>query len=196
MAFQEILLVGLRNFNFLLRKQSDLNILFLAFIIYLYICLSNAQVLNRPITVGTGLLYFLVYYFITNLQEFELETLWSSITSHYKLRWLCNLSLDLFVVDNIDFVQTLMTTLNKLIWHLDVEQTLISKLMCDKTKIWYNMKIKNRNNKNSLELAARVVWGGWCTRLVSGPYGVGLLKNISQGWPSFSCYILYDIGDG
>ena len=75
MAFQEILLVGLRNFNFLLRKQSDLNILFLAFIIYLYICLSNAQVLNRPITVGTGLLYFLVYYFITNLQAFELETL-------------------------------------------------------------------------------------------------------------------------
>ena len=29
-----------------------------------------------------------------------------------------------------------------------------------------------------------------------GPYGVGLWKNISQGWPSFSCHILYDIGDG
>ena len=38
--------------------------------------------------------------------------------------------------------------------------------------------------------------GGWCTRSVNGPYGVALWKSISQGWPSFSCYILYDIGDG
>ena len=29
-----------------------------------------------------------------------------------------------------------------------------------------------------------------------GPYGVDLWKNISQGWPSFSRHILYDIGDG
>ena len=40
------------------------------------------------------------------------------------------------------------------------------------------------------------VLGGWCTRSVFGPYGVGLWKNISRGWPSFSSYILYDIGDG
>ena len=40
------------------------------------------------------------------------------------------------------------------------------------------------------------VWGGWCIGLVSSPYGVGLWKNISREWPSFSCYILYDIGDG
>ena len=39
-------------------------------------------------------------------------------------------------------------------------------------------------------------WGGWCTRSMNGPYGVGLWKNISQGWPSFSRHILYDIGDG
>ena len=44
------------------------------------------------------------------------------------------------------------------------------------------------------------VWGrgggrGY-TRAVIGPYGVGLWKNISQGWPSFSRHILYDIGDG
>ena len=39
-------------------------------------------------------------------------------------------------------------------------------------------------------------WGGWCTRLVNGPYGVGLWKYISQGWPSFPSHILYDIGDG
>uniref|UniRef100_A0A7N2R7U6 CHHC U11-48K-type domain-containing protein n=1 Tax=Quercus lobata TaxID=97700 RepID=A0A7N2R7U6_QUELO len=30
---------------------------------------------------------------------------------------------------------------------------------------------------------------------VFGPYGIGLWKNISRGWP-FSRYILYDIGDG
>ena len=39
-------------------------------------------------------------------------------------------------------------------------------------------------------------WGGWCTRSVNGPYGVGLWKYISWGWPSFSRHILYDIRDG
>ena len=39
-------------------------------------------------------------------------------------------------------------------------------------------------------------WGGWCTRPVNGPYGVGLWKYISRGWPSFSRHILYDIRDG
>ena len=34
------------------------------------------------------------------------------------------------------------------------------------------------------------------TRQVNGPYGIGLWKNISRGWPSFSRCILYDIGDG
>ena len=38
---------------------------------------------------------------------------------------------------------------------------------------------------------------GWLVYWSSfGPYGVGLWKNISGEWPSFSCYILYDIGDG
>ena len=44
-----------------------------------------------------------------------------------------------------------------------------------------------------IELKYGCVWGGWCTRSVNGPYGVGLWKNISQGWPSFSlifCMIL------
>ena len=40
------------------------------------------------------------------------------------------------------------------------------------------------------------MWGGWFSRAVIGPYGVGLWKNINQGWPSFSHHILYDIGDG
>ena len=31
---------------------------------------------------------------------------------------------------------------------------------------------------------------------MNGPYGVGLWKNISQRWPSFSRHILYAIGDG
>ena len=38
--------------------------------------------------------------------------------------------------------------------------------------------------------------GGWCTRSVNGPYGVGLWKNFSRGWLFFSRHILYDIGDG
>ena len=39
-------------------------------------------------------------------------------------------------------------------------------------------------------------WGGWYTRPINGPYGVSLWKTISPGRPSFSCHILYDIGDG
>ena len=39
-------------------------------------------------------------------------------------------------------------------------------------------------------------WGRWCTRPTNVPYGVGLWKNISRRWPSFSRHILYDIGDG
>ena len=38
--------------------------------------------------------------------------------------------------------------------------------------------------------------GSWCTRPTNGPYGVGLGKNISRGWHSFSRHILYEIGDG
>ncbi|XP_030958992.1 uncharacterized protein LOC115980941 [Quercus lobata] len=47
-----------------------------------------------------------------------------------------------------------------------------------------------------IEIKYGCMWGGWCTRAVIGPYGVGLWKNIHQGWPSFSHHILYDIGDG
>ena len=47
-----------------------------------------------------------------------------------------------------------------------------------------------------IELKYGCVWGGWYTRVVTSPYGVGLWKNISQGWPSFSRHILYDIDDG
>ena len=46
-----------------------------------------------------------------------------------------------------------------------------------------------------IEVKYGCVWGGWCTSPIFGPYGIGLWKNISRGWP-FSCYILYDIGDG
>ena len=47
-----------------------------------------------------------------------------------------------------------------------------------------------------IEVKYGCVGGGWCIRSVNGPYGVGLWKNISWGWPSFSYHILYDIGDG
>ena len=47
-----------------------------------------------------------------------------------------------------------------------------------------------------IELKYGCVWGGGYTRAMTSPCGVGLWKNISQGWPSFSHHILYDIGDG
>ena len=47
-----------------------------------------------------------------------------------------------------------------------------------------------------IEVKYGCVWGDWCTRSLNRPYGVGLWKNISRGWPSFSRHIMYDIGDG
>ena len=39
-------------------------------------------------------------------------------------------------------------------------------------------------------------WGGWCTKSVSGEYGVCLWKFIRSGWVNFSKFIRYDVGDG
>ena len=32
-----------------------------------------------------------------------------------------------------------------------------------------------------IEMKYGYVWGGWCTRSIFGPYGIGLWKNISWG---------------
>ena len=50
--------------------------------------------------------------------------------------------------------------------------------------------------RHVIEVKYGCIWGGWCTGLVSGPYGVSLWKNISRGWFFFPRYILFDIGDG
>ena len=39
-------------------------------------------------------------------------------------------------------------------------------------------------------------WGGWCTKSVSGAYGVCLWKFIWSGWWNFSKFIRYEVGDG
>ena len=69
-------------------------------------------------------------------------------------------------------------------------ETFLGKWLCrvgiEKAALW----------RQVIEEKYGSIWGGWCTRSVNGPCGVGLWKNISQEWPSFSCHILYDIGDG
>jgi hypothetical protein len=39
-------------------------------------------------------------------------------------------------------------------------------------------------------------WGDWCSKEVKEPYGVSLWKSIYQGWPSFSKYLFFLVGDG
>ena len=39
-------------------------------------------------------------------------------------------------------------------------------------------------------------WGGWCTKFVSGVYGVSLQKFITSNWLNFSRLLQYDVGDG
>ena len=38
--------------------------------------------------------------------------------------------------------------------------------------------------------------GGWCTKLVTGTYGVSLWKSIRGGWLDFSKFLQFDVGDG
>ena len=38
-------------------------------------------------------------------------------------------------------------------------------------------------------------WGGWCTKLVLGTYGVSVWKSIRSGWLAFFKFLRYDVGD-
>ena len=40
------------------------------------------------------------------------------------------------------------------------------------------------------------LWGGWCSKVVTGPYGVILWKNIRMEWESFSMHLYLVVGDG
>ena len=44
--------------------------------------------------------------------------------------------------------------------------------------------------RHVIEVKYGCIWGGWCTGLVSGPYGVSLWKNISRGWFFLFCFFL------
>lgn len=38
-------------------------------------------------------------------------------------------------------------------------------------------------------------WGGWCSDVIWGPYGVSLWKHIRREQPSFSKHITFEVGD-
>jgi hypothetical protein len=38
--------------------------------------------------------------------------------------------------------------------------------------------------------------GGWCSKEISGPYGVGLWKHIRRGWDKFAQYMRFEVGMG
>jgi hypothetical protein len=38
--------------------------------------------------------------------------------------------------------------------------------------------------------------GGWCTKAVEGPYGVGVWKQLLRGWEVLLRFISFRIGDG
>lgn len=38
-------------------------------------------------------------------------------------------------------------------------------------------------------------WGGWCSIEPSGPFAVGLWKNIKKRWMMFSSHTRFEIGD-
>ena len=40
------------------------------------------------------------------------------------------------------------------------------------------------------------IWGSWCTKKVTSPYGVSLWRYIRSGWLNFSKLLVNDVGDG
>jgi exonuclease III len=38
--------------------------------------------------------------------------------------------------------------------------------------------------------------GGWCSKEISGPFGVGLWKHIRRGWDKFAQYVRFEVGMG
>jgi hypothetical protein len=38
--------------------------------------------------------------------------------------------------------------------------------------------------------------GGWCSKEVSGSYGVGVWKHIRRGWEKFYNFVRFEVGDG
>jgi hypothetical protein len=40
------------------------------------------------------------------------------------------------------------------------------------------------------------LWGGWCSLVPTGAFGVGLWKNIRKGWEKFSSFTRFLVGDG
>jgi hypothetical protein len=41
------------------------------------------------------------------------------------------------------------------------------------------------------------VWqAGWCSKVVTRPYGVSLWKHIRRGWDTFSSFVTIEVGDG
>jgi hypothetical protein len=37
--------------------------------------------------------------------------------------------------------------------------------------------------------------GGWCSKELAGPYGVGVWKSMRR-WEDFSKFVRYEVGDG
>jgi len=38
--------------------------------------------------------------------------------------------------------------------------------------------------------------GGWCSKEVGDPFGVGVWKHIRRGWDAFAAHVRYEVGDG
>jgi hypothetical protein len=41
-----------------------------------------------------------------------------------------------------------------------------------------------------------IIRGGWCSKEVGGPHGVGLWKGIRRGWDTFKHYVRFEVGTG
>ena len=47
-----------------------------------------------------------------------------------------------------------------------------------------------------MEVKCDIMRGGWCSKEVGGPYGVGMWKCIRKGWDNFKQHVRFKVGNG
>jgi hypothetical protein len=60
---------------------------------------------------------------------------------------------------------------------------------CAPLRILYNCNYLSKKKKNYGSMR-----GGWCSKEVRGPYGVGVWKCIRRGWDGFAHNVRYEVG--
>jgi hypothetical protein len=62
--------------------------------------------------------------------------------------------------------------------------------------LWQYAKEREALWRSTMDNKYDSLRGGWCSKEVVGPYGMGVWKCIRRGWEGFSKFVMHEVGDG